>query len=449
MNRGCAISIQRFRFNMMNKYELMNAHAVKVNSGSGVLISALSQEYSYVLTAAHVIRNAASREGFQSHEILNHEMERINVIQIYFHPDTNVDCAVIKIPYQENISLSIYIGEPPPRTSLMMVGYPDTRLNEAPFNNQVKQQTAEFVSWVEDEIVISADGGPDKSMIDGFSGAGVYCLDNESFCLIAIEYSMDGAKVEEYFGRVKCNAIRWYKELVEHHTLASIMPSFLECFSNLKDKTFNYDFPGTDLIAHIKEEFGGIIDEILEDKSTKPSLILTKHESNLLFSNEHPSSLLDIRLWISYLEFMAISVLLDDPTKADSIYFSGLETKRRLVFSKSEKNWIGELQNLLELAGNTLDEGGSLIIDNCELNPIVIPPKFQIKEILESIARPRATGSRLKINRVSVEKYNTFKIAHIRALHKRCVIENLDEFYNNNSSEYIEMLRGFYNDHVN
>lgn len=421
----------------------MNAHAVKVNSGSGVLISALSQEYSYILTAAHVVKD------YKQHTILNHKGEQVNDIKTYFHPDSKLDCALIKIPYNESINLSLYIGEPPPQAQLMMVGYPDSRDKEAAFHDKVKQQDAQFTSYVKDVIVISANGMPDKEMIDGFSGAGVYCLDYENPHLIAIEYRMDGTEDEMYSGRLRCNPICWYEELVAHHSLASIMPSFLECFSNLKDKTFNYDFPDTNLIAHIKEEFGGIIDEILEDKSTKPSLILTKYENNLLFSNEHPSSLLDMRLWISYLEFMAISVLLDNPTKADSVYFSELETKRKLVFSKSEKNWIGELRNLLELAGNTLDEGGSLIIDNCELDPIVMPPKFRIKEILESIARPRATGSRLKISRVSAEKYNTFKIAHIRALHKRCVIENLDEFYNNNSSEYIEMLRGFYNVHVN
>ncbi|WP_165494384.1 ABC-three component system protein [Azotobacter chroococcum] len=421
----------------------MNVHAVKVNSGSGVLISALSQEYSYVLTAAHVVRDS------QDQTILNHKGEQINDIQTYFHPDANVDCAVIKIPYDESINLSLCLGEPPHQAPLMMVGYPGSRAKETAFHKKVKQQDAALTSWVNGEIVISATGAPDKEMIDGFSGAGVYYLDDGYPRLIAIEFSMDGAKVEEYFGRIKCHAIRWYEELVESHSLAPIMPSFLECFSILKDKTFNYDIPGAALIDHIKEELGGIIDEILEDESTKPSLILKKYETGLLFSGEHQSSLLDIRLWISYLEFMAISVLLDNPTKADSSYFSGLDTKRRLVFSKSEKNWIGELRSLLELAGTMLDEGGSLIIDNCEAVPTAMPASFQIQGVLAHIARPRSAGSRLKINQVSKEKYTTFRLAHIRALHRRCVVEHIEDFYKKDSSEYIDMLRGFYNVYVN
>lgn len=431
------------RSNMINKYELMNVHAVKVNGGSGVLISALSQEYSYVLTAAHVVR------GFQNQKILNHKGEQVNDIETYFHPDANIDCAVIKIPYDESINLSLCLGDPPHQAPLMMVGYPGIRAHEKVFHNQAKQQDAALTSWVYDEIIISAAGAPDKEMINGFSGSGVYYLDDGYPRLIAIEFSMDGAKVEEYFGRIKCHAIRRYEELVELHSLAPIMPSFLECFSKLKDKTFNYDVPGAVLIDHIKEELGGIIDEILEDKSTKPNIVLKKYNISLLFAGENQSSLLDVRLWISYLEFMAISVLLDNPAKADSSYFSDLDTKRRLVFSRSEKNWIGELRGLLELAGTVLCEGGSLIIDNCEAVPTAMPASFQIQEVLANIARPRSTGSRLKINKVSKDKYTTFKLAHIRALHRRCVVENIEVFYQKDSSEYIDMLRGFYNVYVN
>jgi len=428
---------------MMNKYELMNIHSVKVNNGSGVLISALSQEYSYVLTAAHVVRNS------QSQIIFNYLGEQINDIQTYVHPDANVDCAVIKIPYDASINLALCLDEPPHQAALMMVGYPDSRAKEAEIHKQIKQQDAALTSWVNDEVVISAVGSPDKEMIDGFSGSGVYYLDDSCPYLIAIECSMDGVKAEGYFGRIQCQAIRQYEELFDTHSLAPIKPSFLECFSRLKDKTFNYDAPGADLISHIKEELGGIIDEILEDETVKPSLILEKYKTGLLFPGEQQSATLDIRLWISYLEFMAISVLLDNPTKADSNYFSGIETKRRLVFSKSEKNWILELRSLLELAGTILDKDGSLFIDNCEAVPTVQPVSFQIEGILTHIARPRSTSSRLKISQVSKEKYTTFKLAHIRALHRRCVVERIEDLHQNDSSEYIDMLRGFYNVYVN
>lgn len=428
---------------MMNRYELMNVHAVKVNSGSGVLISALSREYSYVLTAAHVVKN------LKTQVILNHRGDIICDIETYVHPDKSIDCAIIKIPYDENINLSLCLGELPHQAELMMVGYPGARAREKDFDKKVKQQDARLTSWVDNEIVMSATGGPDKEMIDGFSGAGVYYLDNGYPRLIGVEFRMDGAIEQEYFGRIKCNAIHWYEEMVESFSLAPIMPSFLECFSRLKERAFDYNVPGAAVIEHIKEELGGIIDEILEDESTKPSLVLKKYEMELLFSGEKKSSLLDIRLWISYLEFMAISVLLDNPAKADSSYFSTLDTKRRMVFSNSEKNWIGELRGLLELAGTVLSDGGSLIIDNCEAAPSATPASFQIQEVLTHIARPRSADSRIKINKVSKEKYTTLKLAHIRALHRRCVVENIDEFYKKDSTEYVEMLRGFYNVYVN
>ena len=420
----------------------MNTHAVKVNGGSGVLVSALSHDYSYILTAGHVIRN------HQKHEILNYRGDKIDAIQTYSHPD--IDCAVIKVPYEAAINLELHIGDIPHEASLIMVGYPRTRSNEIDFDKKIKQQSAAFNSSIKDEIIIRATGGADREIIEGFSGAGVYYLDEGYPRLVAIEYSMDGPESEWYLGNLKCNAIRCYDQLVEANSLAPIRPSFLECFSRLRDKTFdNYDVPGTEVISHIKEEFGGIVDEILEDELVKPNLILNKYETALLFSENQHSSLLDIKLWISYLEFMTISVLLDDPTKADSDYFSGLDKKRRMVFSNSEKNWICDLRGLFKIADSMLDEGGVLVIDNYEPSPTVTPQSFQIKNVLQNISRPKVTGSRLKINQGSVSKYNSFKFAHIRALHRRCLIERIEELHNAEPSEYLNMLREFYNVYVN
>ena len=39
----------------MTASEIMQSYCVKVNGGSGVLVNAMTREYSYVLTAAHVI----------------------------------------------------------------------------------------------------------------------------------------------------------------------------------------------------------------------------------------------------------------------------------------------------------------------------------------------------------------------------------------------------------
>ncbi|WP_233169698.1 hypothetical protein, partial [Serratia sp. ASV30] len=88
-------------------------------------------------------------------------------------------------------------------------------------------------------------------------------------------------------------------------------------------------------------------------------------------------------------------------------------------------------------------------IDNCEAEPTVMPASFQVQDVLSNIARPRPVGSRLKINQVSKEKYMTLKLAHIRGLHRRCVKDNIEDFYKKDSSEHINMLRSFYNVYVN
>lgn len=429
----------------MNMYELMNVQAVKVNNGSGVIIGALSSDYSYILTASHVITDS------QDLKIRNYKGEEILAIDVHHHADTKVDCAIIRIPYLHEVALSLYIGERlPHQAQLMMVGYPSTREKELDYHKKVKQQDASFTSSVSGEIIITAAGMPDKDLIDGFSGSGVYYLFNGHPYLVGVEHKMDGAKAAEYFGRITCHETSRYDEVIATHSIAPIMPSFLSCFSSIRSSTFNYDVDDEDIIRQVNTDLQSIIDEIIEADLIIPKAILDRYKNALLFTQENTSSLLDFRLWVSYLEFMVISVLLDNPDKVDEEYFYGLEKKRRLVFSKSEINWISELKNLLELAGESLDEGGSLFVNNCEAAPTAQPKEFQIQRIIPNIAIPRRRTQQLKISQVTNDRFTTYKLAHIRAMHRLCVKERLDEFFKeSDTSRHLEMLRGFYNAYVN
>ena len=58
--------MMRSDFNMTTS-EIMQSYCVRVNSGSGVLVNAMTQDYSYVLTAAHAIENVTD------HVVIDHQ----------------------------------------------------------------------------------------------------------------------------------------------------------------------------------------------------------------------------------------------------------------------------------------------------------------------------------------------------------------------------------------
>src|SRR5690606_14701477 len=98
-----------------------------------------------------------------------------------------------------------------------------------------------LVEAINNKFILSADGIPSKEITLGMSGGGVYYIDNNSPYLIGIEYSMDGNDSAEHFGRLKCNTLVFFDEIIEKNQLFPMIPSFLECFSRVKNDVFNFN----------------------------------------------------------------------------------------------------------------------------------------------------------------------------------------------------------------
>src|SRR5690554_5581180 len=108
--------------------EIMQSYCVKVNNGSGVLVNAMTREYSYVLTAAHVIP-----DKLDSLVVHDYQGKQLDILAAFTSPDWNdskseyYDFAVLKVDYQERV-LQSYISASAliDRASLTLVGFPET-----------------------------------------------------------------------------------------------------------------------------------------------------------------------------------------------------------------------------------------------------------------------------------------------------------------------------------
>lgn len=83
--------------------EIMQSYCVMVNGGSGVLVNAMTQEFSYVLTARHAVFEDAARNV-----VVDHNQNSIEVLGVLVFPKVgqqeSLDCAVLKITHQADLS---------------------------------------------------------------------------------------------------------------------------------------------------------------------------------------------------------------------------------------------------------------------------------------------------------------------------------------------------------
>ena len=84
-------------------YDIAKKHTVKVCNGSGVLIQPNSTEFSYVLTARHVIIDYANSPNTDV-EVINIDGNKIDVIDKYL--DRDLDLAILTVPFQKNLDLN-------------------------------------------------------------------------------------------------------------------------------------------------------------------------------------------------------------------------------------------------------------------------------------------------------------------------------------------------------
>ena len=154
----------------MTASEIMQSYCVRVNAGSGVLVNAMTQDYSYVLTAAHAIENITD------HVVIDHLGNNLPVLAVLKYPESqNVeavpyDCAILKVEYQARVAQRcIPASSLPLRSDLVLVGFPGT---ERKSSNPIKHYDGHLTSVANELVIFTVEGTPGKATIDGMSEIG-------------------------------------------------------------------------------------------------------------------------------------------------------------------------------------------------------------------------------------------------------------------------------------
>ncbi|OKA24033.1 hypothetical protein BOH74_12130 [Pseudomonas versuta] len=417
----------------MTADELIVSYAVKVNEGSGVLVSALSQEYSYVFTAKHVLSdvNVITRNG-NSLSVKN---------KPYLHPD--LDCAVIQVEFQTDVKQRNWMGEISAGAAFSFVGYPKTNVGtESPY----KVYTGQRNSVVNNVVVCNLDNSPTQDAITGMSGGGLYHVVNGYPYLVGVECRMDDEDEELRWGRIRCYSLAIFEEIIATHQLSLIAPSFMECFSRLREEIFYFNVSKPENVLKLNKKLSEFADYLIEQGLPPPHSIMMRYQRKLLVGLETPAAVLDKSLWIAYFEFLIVCALIDEPPVVDDAYFKSLDTRRRFVYSSSSSHWIKHLSEILKAARSSLDECGTMVINSPQEEAPHLPDEDDLSEIIDDIASSPKLGKLSRIDDVHGEVYRTYTVTHMKGLRNEYVVKKHREYGKAMSSAQLGIFRDYYNE---
>ncbi|MDH6306726.1 hypothetical protein M2459_001960 [Parabacteroides sp. PF5-5] len=423
--------------NISNRFRALT---VKVNNGSGCLFQPLTAEYSYVLTARHVIKDL-SVEDIKIEQQTGTEPVVLELIAPPYYDEnvkTRDGAAIIKIKKNgiEEI-LPVYKTELKfdPSHIYKLCGYPLRRRNDVDSyrSNDIELKDDKLDDFIEAEI----QGKPVFKEVDGMSGGGILRQFGSNIELIGIQSEMVAKDENEILGRINFIPLDSFQELIEKKGLPPLMPSYLTCFLHLKDAIFplnNLTPDNTPLRDYLLNQVKSKLCE-----SIFPHQVLKEYNESLLISGHSSANLFNKHLWITFLEFIVINLMKDSNDEISIESINNYLSKNRFLFGISE-NWMHLIKDIYKSNLKGLSKGGSIIIstDKDKMPTVVSIPKTSIP----NIAKVQRDDEKLQIDS-GIDIYSDFGLFHIYKFQKD-LLEKQFEYPND-----ILKIPNFFKDKMN
>lgn len=415
-------------------------HTVMVDGGSGVLIQPMTNEYSYVYTAKHNL--------LVDSEVQNSDLKSVGDIKITCFDDTeltilalipnsnpSIDIAIILVEYYPNICVSKIDTPLTLQNKIMLTGYPDSRRGNS---KTMEQQYNSYVLSFHDNnigmLVLSNDNVVDRGGIIGFSGGGLFFIDqekNEAY-LCGIETGMDGNIDVELHGRILGVPVNAFDDLISDSTysgnsLARVVPIHLTSFEYLKEHIFEIsDWIDGNQSLFIQD----CLKKIAIDVDLKPIDIFDELSEYLEAINDK-NKLNGTELWSSFLELLVISILIDCPSEVNFEYVKNLFKCRRLIYINSDKSWKRSVSEIFSLSHRDMKDDGIYIIRTNKFSNYAMCNSLELKYIIENIAY---TGDRHSIANSQINNSANRSLVDIKALHNECIEKKENDYKTFNMS---------------
>ncbi|MEH6481626.1 MULTISPECIES: ABC-three component system protein [Pseudoalteromonas] len=408
-------------------------HSVVVNGGSGVLIQSMSKDYAYILTAKHCLhtdKDDPNSSFLNEHKVVSSHGEAIEVLDIVLHGTK--DIAILIVPPRDNIELMLSDVVLTNNDKVKLCGYPADRRQE---QSDYASHTFNYSDTVNGEIILSPEGALSEDNIVGFSGGGLFSS-NQPGLLYAIETKMSGNTDREFHGNISAISAKEFINLINESNkkykglpLAQILPLHLSSFEHLIDFSFNVSKSWSD------DNKLTFLIQILKDIATKeiqvslnPHKILEdfRHYIQVHSRPNHEIHCKD--LWISLLEVITISLLIDQPTIIDKNYVETVFKSRRLVFIGVNGTWQQHISDIFEAELKDFNLGGIVIAKTLSPQSLVQFSSDRLDKLIKhrNISKPVSNLDHITNVRSNVTKISS--IVDLTALHAECIERKEDIF---------------------
>ncbi|MCX9112656.1 serine protease [Aeromonas veronii] len=347
-------------------YDIAKKHTVRVCNGSGVLIQPNSTQYSYVLTAKHVITDEAN-SPYSNVEVINNCGVELNVINKYF--DEDLDLAILMVHYQEKLDLECYYGELANELRVSIYGYPEKRSVRG--DNEPSAYILTLVDKKNNNVLeFKNTSNAFYDDVIGFSGCGFYHFDLEvnRVQLVGIQNKM--ACRDSPDGHIQGYSLCAVESIINKFSLATLTPPYLSCFIHSEPRLFSdlslCDESSLDII---KQHIRFILNQhdIYKSERISPENIISEFKGCLLSCDQIETDLHQIQLWVWFLEFLSIYLTICPPNKTaldwETALLSDLFKRFRFVYTHKPTDFRKIFRQYIACTDfSSIDEDAKIIL---------------------------------------------------------------------------------------
>jgi len=429
---------------MVNPQDIIRKNTVVIDDGSGVILQPMTQEYSYVVTAKHVIQNDKDdvSKGFKSQndiKIYTTADTKIAPVDFYYHND--FDLAILKVEYMGS-DILIKHNTCQFDERLQLWGFPKFSANhrnkEKPRKDWIESYAATVCSVSSDKLECKADDNVEISGLEGFSGGGLFDIAGNQIYLAAIEYRVHNP--DAYVNRICSVPIQNLQKILDENNLLPICPPYLSFLSELTSEAFqSLSFFNPQTKEKLANLFNQLSKNKIEQASFTPYSLINKNKEFINELNNESKSIENKELWVAFLEFLQVYELLDQQFKWNEEFVNYLTKNFKFLYFIDE-SWKNKLKDIVLFdCGDLVNEGYLILIQNGseipdkpdQLNQYRDPenlPPFIANGIddLDSIAHIHSKRSK-NISILHMAKLNKFSLSDREADFENLTLVQLDK----------------------